>query len=75
MALDLLNAGKTESADALFSVVNILNTKLLTGFNNSVAPNGGPLEGANTSNLMDIIGFVKKLPAGAQVIDLVHDVV
>ncbi|WP_319381872.1 hypothetical protein [Thiomicrorhabdus sp.] len=70
--LDILFAGKTESSDAIYSLVNILNTKPITGFNNAGALDQDP--NAATTNLMDIIGTVKSLPAGSEVLSLVHSV-
>lgn len=74
MALNILiDQDKTDANDALFSVVNILNTKVPTGFNDSNNPGNTPFEGDPSTNLMDIIGFVKNdVPGGASIIDLAH---
>ncbi|QKI88570.1 hypothetical protein [Thiomicrorhabdus xiamenensis] len=67
MALDFLNAGKTESSDAIFSLVNILNTKAVTGYDQATPSD-------DTTNIMDIIGAVKALPAGDTLISTLHQI-
>ncbi|CAN8140453.1 hypothetical protein J3998_05280 [Thiomicrorhabdus sp. 6S2-11] len=70
MALNILiDQDKSDNSDALFSVVNILKTKAPTGFEDSAFG----FEGENSTNIMDIIGFVKNdVPAGSSIIDLAH---
>lgn len=74
MALNiLLDQDKSDNQDALFSIVNILNTKVPTGFEDSNNPGNTPFEGENSTNLLDIIGFVKNdVPGGSSLIDLAH---
>ncbi|BBP46701.1 hypothetical protein THMIRHAS_20740 [Thiosulfatimonas sediminis] len=72
MALDrIIDQNKADNSDALFSVVNILKTKAPTGFEDSAFG----FEGEKSTNIMDVIGFVKnEVPGGSSIIDIAHTI-